>query len=481
MRHEEIPQVRRARPGNPAGRAVKAVPGQARSARAHTEARQSFMASADGGVGASLTEPKLFFTVAGVDVGAMTQSLEQRSRCLASLVRTAETSLYLAAPMMAASHLLTVCRRSLRRVGARPAELEGDADEASADAAAALSTDADELSAASAAAARLSGGGRGGRGPPAARGGAGSGVAVHGRSDARSAVLATVETALEASLLVAFVWAWSAASARVVAAVSPKMDAASADALATGLGLMAWGAVVFGSGFLSVLPGRYREKCSAAASLFGSGFLSVLPGRYREKVQALSVDYPLQKNWYRMLRKPRWTPPDFVFPMAWIPLKTMQMFALSLLWDKLPPGKKLIGNSLLDSPVALFVVNKAIGDTWNKVWFGRHQLGLGVTVVGAYWMLNALSVWFGRHQLGLGVTVVGAYWMLNALSVWFGRHQLGLGVAVMGAYWAMLCATLASFFATDRTAFYLLAPTLVWVSLATALTVRVWQLNKGRP
>eukprot|EP00611_Tribonema_gayanum_P031084 TRINITY_DN8860_c0_g1_i1.p1 TRINITY_DN8860_c0_g1~~TRINITY_DN8860_c0_g1_i1.p1 ORF type:complete len:392 (-),score=127.11 TRINITY_DN8860_c0_g1_i1:349-1524(-) len=343
-----------------------------------------------------------------VDVGAMTQSLEQRSRCLASLVRAAETSLYLAAPMMAASHLLTVCRRSLRRGGAPPAELEGDADEASADAAAALSTDADELSAASAAAARLSGGGRDGRGPSAARSGGGAGVAVHGRSDARSAALATVETALEASLLVAFVWGWSAASTRVVAAVSPKMDAASADALATGLGLMAWGAVVFGSGFLSVLPGRYREK-----------------------VQALSVDYPLQKNWYRMLRKPRWTPPDYVFPMAWIPLKTMQMFALSLLWDKLPPGRKLIGNSLLDSPVALFVVNKAIGDTWNKVWFGRHQLGLGV--------------------------------------------------AVMGAYWAMLCATLASFFATDRTAFYLLAPTLVWVSLATALTVRVWQLNKGRP
>jgi benzodiazapine receptor len=64
-------------------------------------------------------------------------------------------------------------------------------------------------------------------------------------------------------------------------------------------------------------------------------------------------------DWYRALRKPSWTPPNWIFPAVWIPLKLLQSAALWLVWRAAPGPKQLA------LPLTLFGVHMFLGNWWN--------------------------------------------------------------------------------------------------------------------
>ncbi|CAM9564024.1 unnamed protein product, partial [Phaeothamnion confervicola] len=101
--------------------------------------------------------------------------------------------------------------------------------------------------------------------------------------------------------------------------------------------LFTWTAVVFLSGFVTKAP-----------RLWGSNAL-------------INVDEPIDRGtgWYARLRRPRWHPPQWVFPVAWIPLKILQAFACYHIWANTP------SICVLSPPVVGYAVYKALGDTWN--------------------------------------------------------------------------------------------------------------------
>ncbi len=69
--------------------------------------------------------------------------------------------------------------------------------------------------------------------------------------------------------------------------------------------------------------------------------------------------------------------------------------------------------------------------------------------------------------------------LANALWTWlFFVWHLGLVALVeIVVLWLLIAATMASFWRVRRVAALLLAPYLAWVSLATALTFSLWELN----
>mmetsp|Transcript_2283 Transcript_2283/g.3243 ORF Transcript_2283/g.3243 Transcript_2283/m.3243 type:complete len:286 (+) Transcript_2283:29-886(+) len=154
--------------------------------------------------------------------------------------------------------------------------------------------------------------------------------------------------------------------------------------------------------------------------VFGSGFTSVLPGNYSTKLQAINIDDPLQKNWYENLRKPFWNPPAIVFPLMWIPLKILQAFSLTLLGKSVNQSNNYV-------PLLLYLVHKSLGDTWNKVWFGRKQMKTGAAVIVLFWISLVASLFFFMEE--------------------------------------------------EWRSFLLLLPTLPWVTVATTLCLRIWRLN----
>ncbi len=121
--------------------------------------------------------------------------------------------------------------------------------------------------------------------------------------------------------------------------------------------------------------------------------------------------------WYDALVKPAWTPPKWLFPVAWTVLYAMIAFAGWLVWK---------------------------------------AQGLG----------PALVVW------GIGLA-------LNAAWSWimFGERQIGWALVDLAGMWLTIVAFIVLAWPVDRTAAMLFVPYLVWVSYAGALNYVIWRWN----
>ncbi|MBM2575601.1 tryptophan-rich sensory protein [Jannaschia sp. Os4] len=99
-------------------------------------------------------------------------------------------------------------------------------------------------------------------------------------------------------------------------------------------------------------------------------------------------------EWYRRLDKPAWTPPDWLFPIAW----TLLYLALAVAAARVA--------RLPDAHYALafWAVQIALNTLWTPVFFGLRRMGAGLVVIGLLWLAVAGLLW--------------ALWPLDALSFW---------------------------------------------------------------
>jgi tryptophan-rich sensory protein len=125
--------------------------------------------------------------------------------------------------------------------------------------------------------------------------------------------------------------------------------------------------------------------------------------------------------WYRSLRKPDWTPPDWVFPVAWTALYLCMSLAAMRIAQRPDTGQAL----------ALWSAQIAFNTLWTPVFFGLRRMRAALLVM------------------------------------------VGL--------WGTVAATTFAFIGHDLWAGLLMLPYLVWVSVAGALNFSVWRLNPGEP
>lgn len=124
-------------------------------------------------------------------------------------------------------------------------------------------------------------------------------------------------------------------------------------------------------------------------------------------------------EWYKSLKKPTWTPPNWAFPVVWTIL--------------------YISMAVAAARVA------ALPDTG-----------------------QALAFW-------------GAQIAFNTLwtPVFFGLYRMGAAMVVMLGLWLFVALTMVSFWQHDWIAGALFVPYLAWVTVAGALNFSVWRLNLG--
>ena len=126
-------------------------------------------------------------------------------------------------------------------------------------------------------------------------------------------------------------------------------------------------------------------------------------------------------EWYAVLKKPTWNPPNWIFGPAWSALYTIMAVAAWLVWRR--GGFKL--NRL---PLSLFLTQLLLNALWSWLFFGLK--------IPAFAFGEIVLLW-----LGIGGTIV-AFWPRQRAAAW------------------------------------LLVPYLLWVSFASVLNFTLWQLNR---
>ena len=128
---------------------------------------------------------------------------------------------------------------------------------------------------------------------------------------------------------------------------------------------------------------------------------------------------------YNTVQRPGWAPPPLAFPFIWMSIGVLRVVASYLIWQQL-------GQTYLTWPLAIFMIHLALGDTWNTIFTVEGRLGLAVPVVLVGPLASAAVV-----------TVI--YWQVMPLA---GQ---------------------------------LLLPMVIWLGVASALVISIWQLNGKEP
>ncbi len=81
-------------------------------------------------------------------------------------------------------------------------------------------------------------------------------------------------------------------------------------------------------------------------------------------------------EWYKGLDKPIWTPPDWLFPIAWA------IFYLSLAIV----GARVASLSENEYAVGFWALHIALNTLWTPVFFGLQNLKAGMIVMVLLWM-----------------------------------------------------------------------------------------------
>jgi tryptophan-rich sensory protein len=127
-------------------------------------------------------------------------------------------------------------------------------------------------------------------------------------------------------------------------------------------------------------------------------------------------------SWYAFLKKPWFTPPNWLFGPAWITLYTLMAVAAWLVWRK---GLSAHGVRLA---MAAFLCQLLLNAIWSPVFFGLRSPLAGAVIIVLLWLAILL--------------------------------------------------TMILFWKISRPAALLLLPYLLWVSYASALNISIYLLNR---
>ena len=158
------------------------------------------------------------------------------------------------------------------------------------------------------------------------------------------------------------------------------------------------------------------ERSRSIYALFAAVGICLVVGIAASVVTASSI-----KDWYPLLEKPSWTPPNWLFGPVWSALYVMMGVAAWLVW------------------------RDSTGTVQRRV----------LLIFASQLILNCI-------------------WSF----LFFGLRSPGWAVLEIVLLWSMIVVTMFSFAKINRLAAGLLVPYVVWVSFAAALNFAVWNLNR---
>ena len=189
---------------------------------------------------------------------------------------------------------------------------------------------------------------------------------------------------------------------------------------------------------LKILPSDTIKGLPAAewfawcVIIFGSSAVgSAVDGSLRAATNQILMPTRVagEQGWYASLDKPRWEPPGFVFPVMWLLVsKPTQLLAVA----KVCSSGTSEGEEAAALPwvpqLAAYCLHLALGDAWNKVFFGQQKVAAGALMITVFYgALLASAYLFAQVDATAGLLMVPTcLWVTIAAALnWSIYFRLG--------------------------------------------------------
>ncbi|MGY5354330.1 TspO/MBR family protein [Wenyingzhuangia sp. IMCC45467] len=118
----------------------------------------------------------------------------------------------------------------------------------------------------------------------------------------------------------------------------------------------------------------------------------------------------VNSNWYESFNKAPWTPPGYMFGIAWSFIMICFAVYMALLYPKHQNKKTLIG---------MFIIQWILNVSWNPVFFYFHQTILGLFIIIALTLIVTIFLLKNYYTLKLKSLFIAPYflWLLIATSL----------------------------------------------------------------
>ncbi len=129
---------------------------------------------------------------------------------------------------------------------------------------------------------------------------------------------------------------------------------------------------------------------------------------------ALAIGSWLMKNgpmtdWYINLNQAPWTPPGWLFGVAWTTI--MICFSIYMAY--------LVKESFNTKLVTLFSIQLVLNIIWNYIFFNQHLIGLGLIVIIGLTIVVTVFLFSYKNTLDIKSLLIVPYflWLLIATSL----------------------------------------------------------------
>ena len=112
--------------------------------------------------------------------------------------------------------------------------------------------------------------------------------------------------------------------------------------------------------------------------------------------------------WYSELVKPSWTPPDFIFPLAWTFLYVLIGLAAWLVWYSKKPG--------YEKALGLWVLQLIFNALWTPIFFGLQAISHSLIVIDLLWIFTLITmiVFYRYSRFAAFLMFIYALWLTYA-------------------------------------------------------------------
>ena len=146
---------------------------------------------------------------------------------------------------------------------------------------------------------------------------------------------------------------------------------------------------------LKILPGDTVKGLPAAewfawcVIIFGSSAVgAVVDGSLRAATNQILMPTRVagEQGWYASLDKPRWEPPGYVFPVMWLLVsKPTQLLAVAKVCSSVTSEGEEAAPLPWVPQLAAYCLHLALGDAWNKVFFGQQKVAAGALMITVFY------------------------------------------------------------------------------------------------